>query len=87
MSRGRDPVSPNAPKIGRGEHVDNDETADQETELGVADPESRVSEALAQGRGDVAVQVVEQVDGREDDEAAAREAPGIGPPRRPYSFG
>src|SRR4030095_10022305 len=53
------------PENRRGDHVDNDEPAGEESELGVADPQAGVSETLAQGRGDVTVQVVEQVDGRE----------------------
>src|SRR6266487_381555 len=68
MSLGRERVSPNAPNNRRRRHVDDDEAAAEQAVLQIADVQRRMAQRLGDRGDDVAVDVVEKVDQREDDE-------------------
>ena len=66
----------------RRQHVDDDEGGEEAADLDVLESEAAVGGVLLEGLGqsgeDVPVEVVEEVDQRQDDEAAAREADELG---------
>ena len=65
QARAGPPVTKSAEHRGSG-HVDDQEGAHQETELAIAERERRVFQAFEKRRNDKPVQVIEQVDQRED---------------------